>query len=264
MTTAKINAMMKKWREMAVDDSVWRPTEGERPGGEAAGFWVEKDGIRGYLKPSKIDGNHANHPRAAHEKIAADLAFDLGLPVSPAVLVDGKKCSGLVSEAVVSLVMFPEVHKWSHIMSVQASKVRAIELIRDTAKNWSGIVAFDAWLANTDRANDGNVLVGIDSESPNGQIVFCDFANCMIHSGWRSGQTSPLSRSPMLKEFMDLVDLSAVREMAQKIRDFPADTIDTIVNRMPVSHLQEGHKGIIASALKDRQKRIPGLFIPMV
>jgi hypothetical protein len=34
--------------------------------------------VNGYAKPSKIDTSARLNPRAAHEKIAADLAFELG------------------------------------------------------------------------------------------------------------------------------------------------------------------------------------------
>ena len=89
MPSPLLKTIGAEWRATALDSAPWIATPGERPGGEAQGFWVTRDSLRGYLKPSKADANVIAHPRAAHEKIAADLAFDLALPVPPAILVDG-------------------------------------------------------------------------------------------------------------------------------------------------------------------------------
>lgn len=67
MPSPLVQTVGAKWREMAFDDTAWVPTEEERPGGEAEGFWVSSGELRGYLKPSKDAADIAAHPRAAHE-----------------------------------------------------------------------------------------------------------------------------------------------------------------------------------------------------
>jgi hypothetical protein len=95
-----------EWRGIVVSDAEeWHPTDGERPGGESGGFFVRrtKDGALAFLKPNHPSfGGMSTVPAAALEKIAADLAFDLSLPVPPVVLVDGTKVGGKCAAAALS------------------------------------------------------------------------------------------------------------------------------------------------------------------
>jgi hypothetical protein len=182
MASPLVQTVGPHWRAIALDSSEWRPTKEERPGGEAEGLWVSNGQFRGYLKPSKDNPPMSVHPRAAHEKIAADLAFDLQLQVSPAVLVDGRACGGAVEAAVVSLVLYREVHKWAHATATPPSLATAMHILRTHRAAVSGMIAFDTWLANSDRNNGGNVLIGTDGALS--EPIFCDFSNTMIHSNW--------------------------------------------------------------------------------
>ena len=249
-----------EWRAKGVDSAPWGATAEERPCGESQGFWVEHGGLRGLLKPSKPDAADIRAlPRAAHEKIAADLAFDLGLPVPPAVLVDGKACGGLVQAAVVSLVLYPEVHRWDHVTATPASLAIGSHILRSTRAAWSGIVAFDAWLGNTDRHNATNLLIGIDTstESPSAEAVFCDYANSMLYSQWKKGSCPAVAVPDVVLVLSALRDRDAALATAEKIRAYSAEKIAEIVNRIPETHLAPEGREVIIECLAERGKAVP-------
>jgi hypothetical protein len=187
MPSPLIPTVGAEWRSKAIDEMPWTATHEQRPGGESQGFWVKRAGLRGYLNPSKANARDiAVHPRAAHEKIAADLAIDLGLPVPPAILVDGTASGGLVQAAVVSLVLYPEMYKWSQVIATPSALAVASHVLRATRAIWSGIVALDAWLANSDRNNENNVLIGIDANDHD-----TDFRRFPLSTRPHAGQMDP-------------------------------------------------------------------------
>jgi hypothetical protein len=252
----------KTWRETVVDSRGWTAVKGERPtGGEAKGFWVERDNLRGYLKPSRPDAIEPNWRRAANEKISADLAFDLGLPVPPAVLVDGLVCGGTVQAAVVSLVLHPVVTKWGTAMASENSKSLALAVQESTKKKWSGIFAFDAWIGNSDRHNSDNTLIGSDSaEDPNCQseLFFIDFANSMIQSGWDESATWGRIEMPAYDlNLMGGIDREGALEMAERIQSLSDRIIDQVVGRIPEMYLTAKQREIVSAALIVRRDLLP-------
>jgi len=83
-----------RWRATAIAPWAWTPARNASGTldvvveGEAGGLMVtcpELGGRRAYMKPLK-KGSRAGFERAAREKIASDLAFDLKVPVPPVVL----------------------------------------------------------------------------------------------------------------------------------------------------------------------------------
>src|SRR5207244_7574605 len=99
------------WRDQSLSPDSWKETgkAGEAEG-EGAGYYVTCGPVNAFAKPSTLDPAVC---RAAHEKIASDLAFDLGLPVPPAVLLRCPKPPvGNQPNVVLSLIPFLAVHKW--------------------------------------------------------------------------------------------------------------------------------------------------------
>lgn len=262
MPSTLISTVGREWRATVVHTELWKATTEERPGGESEGFFVSWCDLRAYLKPSKPQASVAELPRTAHEKIAADLAFDLALPVPPAVLVDGTSCGGKVRAAVVSLVLYPEVQKWSHATATTAASAIAHHIMRSTRTMWSGMLAFDTWIANADRDNQTNLLIGTATNLalPVSEPVFCDFSYSMLFSGWGQGGQHTVTLVPCLPVLKDLFDRDAALETAEKIRDFPIETIVNVVNRIPEEYLQAAQKPIIIDGLSERRKAIPGVI----
>lgn len=254
MPSPLIETVGKEWRNKVFDATAWRATKEERPGGEAEGFWVTNGELRGYLKPSKSNPPMNVHPRAAHEKIAADLAFDLRLQVSPAVLVDGRACGGGVEAAAVSLVVYREVHKWSHATSTPAAQATAMHILRSRRQAVSAMMAFDTWLANSDRNNGGNMLIGSDGSLS--EPIFCDFSNTMIHSQWASGTFRSVTVPQVLLAMRDVFDRDAALEVCERIKAYPVDSIFEVVSRVPETHLLPEHRTIICDALVQRRAMV--------
>ncbi len=122
--------------------------------GEAGGCHVASGAMRGYAKPAgrKPDGC----PRAAHEKIASDLAYDLKLPVPPVVL--WQRATTDPSEETcccISAIPFDAPHKWGQIEAVPTTAARLAKAFSAQA---SAMSVFDAWVDNRDRLNAGNVV----------------------------------------------------------------------------------------------------------
>ena len=108
------------WRQSLVSDHAW--TQCANQAGaiqeEAGGYFVEAAGFprRAYLKPANPHPDAANRARAAREKLASDLAFDLGLCVPPVLLANrANPPAGCESAVAVTLVMYPRQWPWEQI-----------------------------------------------------------------------------------------------------------------------------------------------------
>jgi hypothetical protein len=71
------------WVRMVDTRVAWTPT-GKTWGSESKPFMVSGAGVLGIAKPGEVKGDGI--ARAAHEKIASDLAYHLDLPIPPVVL----------------------------------------------------------------------------------------------------------------------------------------------------------------------------------
>lgn len=115
------DALCRDWRSRVVSEDQWE--QKSKPGndqGELGGYRVTSGPTNAYAKPSKLD---QTVPRAAHEKIAADLAHDLQIGL-PGVLLHRwvtlpPDCNE--PNVALSLIPFLVVHKWA---AVKAAGVR--------------------------------------------------------------------------------------------------------------------------------------------
>src|SRR5262249_47205118 len=107
-----------QWRNEVVSNEIWdkhiNPAQPVQPG-EAGGFLVRSGGgVVAYLKPTK---DEPSCPRPAHEKICADLAFEIGLPVPPAVLYRRPNPGAEAKQVVLSLVPHGATYEWQHLFN---------------------------------------------------------------------------------------------------------------------------------------------------
>jgi len=111
----EVETVADAWRKEMLTSLAWSsPGNPGEAGGQAQGFFVKCGALTGFAKPSKQPNEPADGPpRAVHEKIASDLAFDLGLPVPPVVLWR-RNLSTPDQETLcaVSLVPFQPAQKW--------------------------------------------------------------------------------------------------------------------------------------------------------
>jgi hypothetical protein len=127
-TNAEVAA---EWRKHAVSPYVWKPSP-DQVGvitGEAGGYRVQSDEFprMAYLKPANPNPDEPVRSRAAREKIASDLAYELHLAVPPALLTTRENPpAGCTANVVVTLYLYPAQWRWSDVRG--AAKIEASPL----------------------------------------------------------------------------------------------------------------------------------------
>ena len=243
--SAEVESLARFWREVVVDTNPWVEVEAE-PGfahGEAAGFFVNCGPLDGYGKQSGASF------RAAHEKVAADLGFELGLPIPPVVLTepDGRLCS-------VSAIPFPGPQKWG--TALQAPESVSILTPRLLAAS-SAMEPFDTWVGNSDRHNEGNLIVSRAIEG--GGIAYIDYSNSLTHS-WQAGPAPPIVQSIGRYPALGDIEIKIVRETIDKIEALDGQIINSVVDRVPEAYLPADRKKALSEALLSRRGDLRGVF----
>jgi hypothetical protein len=250
------------WRVEIESPDDWSPrSTGENVGGESAGYFVTCGPLNAYAKPSKIDRSREPVPRAAHEKIAADLACDLGLPVPPAVLKRwGTPPPACDQPCVVcGLMPFFPVYKWAAVKAVPELEASLKGELRHAA---SAMVPFDTWLANTDRNNDGNLLISRSTVSTSGKlhVAYIDFSYSMSHS-WRPDfrTVTPVGAYPIDPKDIDPVVTDSVVAAIEMLGE---EHIRSVVGRLPDEFLSPAGKTLITDGLLYRQSKLRAALNP--
>ena len=224
--------------------------------GESGGYFVAPVGLNGrraYLKPTK---KHA-YRRAAREKIAADLAFDLGVDVPPANLAIsevGGKSERFVS---ISLVMFPHQFSWGEMRELLPKDTELSRTLRLLLpKPCARALAFNTWVDQTDH-NDhpANIQFGYEGRDfSKGRFVFLDYAFSMgvsgqwTNGGWQVCGAAPFP--PLMNAALDPAELSVAIDRIEK---FTEDDIKQVVGRVPWQYLMNDDKVPIVEGLVGRR-----------
>jgi hypothetical protein len=232
-----VEVLAKQWRSAALSTDSWKATgkAGEQ-GGEAQGYHVTCGTLNAYAKPSTPNPN----PRAANEKIASDLAYDLGLPLPPVVLHKWSQIPvGTQACVALSLIPFLAVHKWAVVKAVPELEK---QLKSDLQRAASAMVAFDTWLQNSDRANDGNLLVSRADLNPGEslRVAYIDYSNSLLH-GWLSSDYKSITPVGIYPDGCP-VDETTVRETVDKIEAISDAEIKTVVERIPDEFFTDSKK----------------------
>lgn len=254
-----LEAIAQRWNEVVCTSDKWTP---EGPPGEAegisAGFYVRSDGVRGFAKPSvhpnpRLGSPHVTNPVAAHEKIAADLAHRLGLPVPPAVLWDrGKRKDGSPHLCVISALAFAPAYKWSQVMRLPRAGVRMLPAISAAA---SAMVVYDTWMDNRDRINPGNLIVSEDGTTGLIRCAYIDFAQSMTF-GWQDGPAPSILSQIGPYPGSVPVDLKAMTETLCKIESMDDAAISEPIQRIPTSFMTSQRKQVIINGLRQRRDQL--------
>lgn len=185
-----------EWRQDASSPYEWRRCANQAGTiqGEAGGYFVEADGFerRAYLKPTNIHADAAQVARAAREKIASDLAYDLGLPVPAAQLTTlSSPPPGCEPTVVVSLVQYPTQHPWALIKAHPLDGGNPLSLaLAQVLTTCAPMLAFDTWLDQTDHGDHPhNIVWGYDPQNvADSRVIFLDYAFSMGFRGdWAGG-----------------------------------------------------------------------------
>lgn len=258
METARIRDI---WRREATWDR-WTRADNQAGAiqGESGGFMVKVTDFnrRAYLKPADTKTDDLTHCRAAREKIASDLAYELNLPVPPACLSKHH-----LNPVVLSLVMYDIQWSWREICSLPDGKPLLQTIINMALRKCSPMYVFDTWLQQEDHEDHPhNIILGHDPLHPgSGEILFLDYANSMGFRGnWEGDQWQRLTKVGFPEKMCRVLDRNLIEQAITNIESLKDDLIREIVTRIPASHLPVQQKQIIETGLLGRKHLLRRAF----
>ncbi len=223
---------------------------------------IRRDPVGGYAKPGHDQQPIDQHPRAAHEKICSDLAFDLGLPIPPCVLwapTTAPIANGSARLSV-SLLAFTRPNKWSTVLTKPETTGRILPQVAPIA---AAMAAFNTWVGNTDHDNGGNVLATEDTSEAQVvvRVAYIDYANALsmkfgadpaAPENWTTRSVvRPYPRVDPYRPGMP--DLATMAAVVQRIEALPDPTITEIVERIPAAFITDGRRRTTVLGLLHRK-----------
>lgn len=237
---SELERQAAEWVANPVTTDDWKPN-GKKFGGESQTLGVT-NGIRNDVaKPGKkLDGGNETVCYAAHEKIASDLAYHLGLPVPPVALWERKDAKDVEHRwCSISGWAFPGARKFAEVGNVP-EKHRG-----QAPAALSAMIAFDVWIGVEDR-NNGNLVIDADYRSP--QPTACVDYAWSLSKRWSKGNYPRTVINSYLQHFGKL-SLADQQAMADQICDFDRIKIEQILAGIPKSFLPAEKAEIILEGL---------------
>jgi hypothetical protein len=240
-------ALCSEWFNAVETTDEW-DDKGAISSGESKAIWVSRrtDGLRGAAKPGEPKADSVC--RAAHEKIAFDLAHQLDFPVPPVILWDRGDGHAANRHLAISAWAYTQCVNWDAACSKGA--------ISDsdkasTSETCSAMRVFHTWIGDCDRKTEH---VQVDESSPDGElsIAFIDHAFSMSYQ-WKAPDAA-IQPSP---HYMPLQEhREAMLEAIQRIEALSDDEIKRIVERIPATYLPAHEKGNIITNLISRKTKL--------
>jgi hypothetical protein len=233
-----------------VDDWEDRGPVGE---GESQSIRVQSKstGLMGVAKPGPAVARDSTC-RAAHEKIAFDLAHVLGLPIPPVVLWGKDLGQPFVRGRSISAWAFRQAKKWDE---AQRLGVITTPLLTSASAVVSAMRVFHTWISDTDRKSD-HTQVDLESDPTALGVAFIDHAFSMSHQ-WK-GANAPTGACPTYMPAPEHRDMMI--KTADEISAFADAEIERIVNRIPTGYLPMAEQEHIRSNLKSRKRNLRALL----
>lgn len=205
-------------------------------------------GLCGIAKPA-FDGDI---PRAAHEKIASDLAYLLGIPVPPVVLWSDPHGAGRFA---ISLHAFRQPLTWLQAVMIRQDS----QFVANCRDIFAAGYVFHVWIGDTDHnGNAGNVLVDADASIEKPGLAFIDHANAMSATWTRPDAC--LSHLRRYYVAYDELPRATVANVAKWVQNMSSEAIEDIVRRIPVAFLSETRATLIVDCLVRRKAEIADFF----
>lgn len=227
------------WKETGIR---WTTNNGPSQMANASGMLgVQKPGISGASNPHT----------AATEKIVADLAYKVGLPVPPVTLWDRGAAADDPRFVAISAWAFQQPFTWAQIETLLTHAQRQ-QLIRPA----SAMIPFEVWINADDRHNAGNVLVGFESEEAIGAWI--DYAFSLDYL-WKGNVCPGCAVTPMYPQ-VGVADTVSMKSTADRIAAVDSKTIEEIINRVPSGYLPRGVADNIILNLLARQTGVRSLW----
>jgi hypothetical protein len=247
--SADLETMANSWAKSAVTTEVWKDL-GFFGNTESKPFRVSSGNVLGIGKPGAKKAD--NVCRAAHEKVASDLAFELRLPIPPVILLDmGElKEADRVRYVAISAIPFPQPSSWG-----QASATFTDQHKNEASQVMSAMLAFETWVSCNDRKDD-HVLAYLSAAAQPLQLAFIDYAFSMSYH-W----TVPDDPAGLTGTYLPVQkDDDALRTMVDRIEQFDDAKLNGIVTRIPNEYLPEEKQTLIIANLKNRKQKLHTLF----
>lgn len=214
-----------------------------------------------YVKPRTVlPGKYA--AIAAREKIASDLAHDLGVHVPPAVLAHSRQL-GHERRVVLSLLLYGNELAWADVKhrisgrTQPAGKLDIGALARGVApRDAADAFVFDWWLAQPDHGehNPSNIVFGAASDGTRPAFLFFDYEKAMgaIDAMWPEISQPP----PFPKSLLALIDPVAAREAASRIQSLADKEVMGVVSRIPPDYITPEDREQISGNLMLRKQQM--------
>jgi hypothetical protein len=247
--------LARAWRDQTVTDWEWNPrSDLGILSGETNPFWVGHGDTVGLAKPG-IRRQHIHRvPRAAHEKIAADLAYDLNLPVPPVVLWDrGVVLSGEERFVSIAAVPFPDPVVLEDVDLESEEAKRSFKEMSGVA---SAMSVFDTWVQNTDHKYPSeNVLVDVRTKPGSiTRVAYIDYAFSLSYA-WRATNYEKPTCVPVYHPEIP-PDYDALNATIVNIETVPDMDIRDIIVRIPPFFLTRRLLDLTLEGLLHRQTRL--------
>jgi hypothetical protein len=208
-------------------------------------------GFLGVQKPGR-DGVTNPHT-AATEKIIADLASAVGLPIPPVTLWDRGGAAGDPRFVAISAWAFSSALTWA-----QAETLLSAEQKLSLAGAASAVLPFEVWVSAQDRQNPGNMLVDGDLIGNQARGAWIDYSFSLDYV-WK-GNLDVSTSVPPIYPPVGALDVSRAREAATAISEVDPATIESIVNRVPEDYLPKAAGQNIIRNLLARQAPVFSAF----
>lgn len=240
-----------RWSSCACSGDAWAPTGiGWGHTNNRPVQVTTPSGLIGVQKPGH--GNPTNPQTAATEKIVADLAHHLGLPVPPVTLWDRGTSAPLPRLVAISAWAYTNAITWGQAEPGMTPPQRAALV------PWaSAMVPFECWISAADRQNPGNVLIGVD---PSGEVLgaWIDYSFALDHI-WK-GNNMPQCHVPPMYPPVGAPLQDAMIEVADRIVGIDNATVEGIINRIPSEYLPRPVADNIARNLLSRRAGVRALL----
>ena len=221
--------------------------EGPFSNTESKPFRVSCGNRTGIAKPG--DKKTDNVCRAAHEKIASDLAFELKLPIPPVILWDMGENVGAARERYVSIsaFAFPQPISWEQAVATLTDQQKT-----DASQVMSAMIAFETWVSCTDRKSD-HVLVA--PGQPLG-LGFIDYAYSLSQQWTKNDDPAGVTQ-----QYLPLPrDEDSLKAIVDRIEQFSDQMIETVMKRIPITYLPVEKNAVIMANLKSRKQKLRQFF----
>lgn len=231
------------WSQSVLSTDGWVIAGPVGDGESGSSFITRSDGLRGIAKPALQNGDM---PRAAHEKIASDLALEVGVPVPPVILWTDPLNK---EHYAISAMAFEQTMTWA-----QSQHLRSPVFDENCKEIFAGGFVFHNWIGDGDHGGHaGNLVVDMDSGEDLPGVAFIDHAFSMSQSWTASAPIQPIG-----SYYCPIADLplKAMVDAVERARSVRVGRIEEIVRRIPLEFLSQHRADIIIRNLIERREQL--------